>query len=97
MGKGSQGDGVPVNRKGTPLAYRRKHWKIVCVRSNTITIRLRRPKAEIEAIAKPNVNAWINKLIDDALGPRKVNWKQHFERRSGRTFRITGNVERHER
>ena len=56
--------------------------------SNTITVRLRRPKAEIEAKAKPNVNAWINKLIEQALGPRTVDWNEHFDRpSSGRKFR----------
>jgi len=50
--------------------------------SNTITIRLRRPKAEIEAVAKPNVNAWVNKLIERALAPPAVDWKEHFERKS---------------
>ena len=65
--------------------------------SNTITIRLRRPKAEVEATAKPNVNAWVNKLIDQALGPRKVDWNDHFDRPSRRTFRLTGKVERRER
>jgi len=52
------------------------------VTSNTITIRLRRPKAEIEAAAKPNVNAWVNKLIEQALGPRPVDWNEHFNRKS---------------
>ena len=56
--------------------------------SNTITIRLRRPKAEIEAKAKPNVNAWINKLIEEALGPRTVDWNEHFDR-PARKFRYT--------
>ena len=66
--------------------------------SNTITIRLRRPKAEIEAKAKPNVNAWVNKLIEQALGPRKVDWNEHFDRpSSGRMFRYTDKVKRHER
>lgn len=56
--------------------------------SNTITIRLRRPKAEIEAVAKPNVNAWVNKLIEQALGPRKADWDEHFARKSNqRRFR----------
>jgi hypothetical protein len=49
---------------------------------NVITIRLRRPKAEIEARAKPNLNAWINQLIERALGPRPVDWEKHFERKS---------------
>ena len=69
-----------------------------CVTRNTITIRLRRPKAEIEAGAKPNVNAWVNHLIERALGPRKADWAEHFDRPSpGRKFRCTGQVERRER
>jgi hypothetical protein len=52
------------------------------VTSNTITIRLRRPKAIIEAAAKPNVNAWVNELIERALAPKPVDWKEHFERKS---------------
>ena len=48
--------------------------------TNTITIRLRRPKSEIQARAKPNVNAWLNHLIDQALGPIKVDWNEHFDR-----------------
>jgi hypothetical protein len=68
------------------------------VTTNTITVRLRRPKAEIEGSAKPNVNAWVNKLIEQALGPRKADWKEHFNRPpSDRKFRLTGKVERHER
>jgi len=68
------------------------------VTSNTITIRLLRPKAEIEAKARPNVNAWVNKLIEHALGPRSVDWNEHFDRpASNRKFRCTGRVERRER
>jgi len=67
------------------------------VKSNTITIQLRRPKAEIEANAKPNVNAWVNKLIERALGPREVDWSEHFDRpSSGRKFHLSGKVERRE-
>jgi hypothetical protein len=62
--------------------------------SDTITIRLRRPKAELKAHAKPNVNAWLNQLIEQALGPRRVDWNEHFDRPSlGRQFRLTGKVE----
>jgi hypothetical protein len=68
------------------------------VRSKTITIRLRRPKAEIEAKAKPNINARVNQLIEDALGARGADWVEHFDRpSSGRQFRLTGKVERAER
>jgi hypothetical protein len=71
---------------------------MLCVTSNTITIRLRRPKAEVEAAAKPNVNAWVNQLIEQALGPRNADWNEHFDRpSSGRRFRCTGKVERRER
>ena len=80
------------------LAAKRGLWYMMSVTSNTITIRLRRPKAEIEAKAKPNVNAWVNKLIEHALGPRKVDWNEHFDRPSaGRKFQLTGKVERRER
>ena len=66
--------------------------------SNMITIRLRRPKAEVVARAKPNVNAWINKLIEQALGPREVDWNEHFDRpSSGRKFRYSSTVQRRER
>jgi hypothetical protein len=52
------------------------------VTGDTITIRLRRSKAEIEAAARPNVNAWVNKLIEQALGPRSADWSEHFARKS---------------
>jgi hypothetical protein len=48
--------------------------------TETITIRLKRPKAEIEARANPNVNAWVNRLIDQALGPQEVDWNEFFDR-----------------
>ena len=80
------------------LARGREMWYTHCVTSNTITIRLRRPKAEIEAAARPNINAWVNELIEKALGPRQADWQEHFNRpSSGRTFRSTGKVERRER
>jgi hypothetical protein len=66
--------------------------------SNTITIRLRRPKAEIEAKAKPNVNAWVNNLIEEALGPRSVDWNEFFDRPpSARKFYHGDKVERRDR
>jgi len=52
--------------------------------TSTITVRLRRPKSELEARGKPNINAWINDLIDQALGSRKVDWADHFRRRQSR-------------
>jgi hypothetical protein len=39
------------------------------VASDTITIRLRRLRAEIEAKANPNLNARVNQLIEQAMGP----------------------------
>ncbi|MGA2751200.1 MAG: hypothetical protein ABSG59_20725 [Verrucomicrobiota bacterium] len=68
------------------------------VTSNTITIRLHRPKAEIQAKARPNVNAWVNHLIEEALCPRDAGWNEHFTRpSSGRKFRSSDKVERRER
>jgi hypothetical protein len=52
--------------------------------TKTISIRLRRSKAELEAVARPNVNAWVNDLIDQALEPTRTNWDAHFERRRKR-------------
>ena len=42
------------------------------MKSNVITVRLRVSRAEIQARAKPNLNAWINQLIEQALGPRSA-------------------------
>ena len=73
-------------------------WYPSCVTSNTITLRLRRPKAEIEAKAKPNLNAWVNQLIEQALGPRSADWNEHFDRPpSGRRFHSSSQVKRAER
>jgi len=55
-------------------------WYTSCGTGSTITVRLRRPKAEIAAHAKPNVNAWINDLIEQALGPRSAHSNQRFDR-----------------
>jgi hypothetical protein len=55
-------------------------WYTSCGTGSTITVRLRRPKAEIAAKAKPNVNAWINDLIEQALGPQSAHSNQHFDR-----------------
>ena len=73
-------------------------WYTPCVTRNTITIRLRRPKAEIEAKAKPNLNAWVNQLIEQALGPRSADWNEHFDRPSPRRrFHSSSKVKRAER
>ena len=47
--------------------------------TETITIRLRRTKAEIKARAKPNINAWINRLIEEALEPKRADWEERCE------------------
>jgi hypothetical protein len=47
--------------------------------TETITVRLRRSKAELQAKAKPNLNAWVNDLIDQALGPKSIDWDAHFK------------------
>ncbi|HEY5910755.1 MAG TPA: hypothetical protein VJA21_09155 [Verrucomicrobiae bacterium] len=49
--------------------------------TETITIRLRRAKSELQAKARPNLNAWVNDLIEQALGPRGADWNEHFQRR----------------
>ena len=49
--------------------------------TETITIRLRRPKADVKRHAKPNLNAYINNLIDaDMAKPRKADWDAHYAR-----------------
>ena len=57
------------------MAVARPHqvYYTSCMKSNVITVRLRRPKAEIQAKARPNLNAWINQLIEQALGPRSAD------------------------
>jgi len=94
----------PLQRRADPGCPSRKliagsgrEWYKSCVTANTITIRLRRPKTEIEAVAKPNVNAWVNKLIEQALGPQRVDWNQHFDRKSKqRRFRYCSDAVRRE-
>ena len=60
-------------------------WYTSRVASDTITIRLRRPKSEIAAKAKPNVNAWVNQLIEQALGPRSAERAGRVDRPSSRS------------
>lgn len=63
--------------------------------NNVLTIRLQRPKAEIQARARPNVNAWVNKLIERALGPPTADWAEHFARKSRtRRFRYRSDAVR---
>jgi hypothetical protein len=81
-----------------PFARAGSVWHNLRVTSNTITIRLRRPRAEIEAKAKPNLNAWVNRLIEQAMGPQTADWNEHFDRpSSGRKFRYSSQVKRAER
>jgi len=66
--------------------------------SNTITVRLRRPKSEIRAKAKPNVNAWVNSLIDQALGESRVEWGEVLDRtESSRAILTIDKTKRRER
>lgn len=57
--------------------------------TETITLRLRRPKRELQAYAKPNLNSWLNDLIDKEVERNKrVDWAAHFERRNkGKAYR----------
>lgn len=73
---------LPARLRHKPFASRPSEWYKKRVTSNTITVRLRRPKAEIEAVARPNVNAWVNTLIERALASRPADWKEHFARKS---------------
>jgi hypothetical protein len=61
------------------------------MRNETITIRPKRPKAELMQAARGNLNRWINGLIESALAPRDTDWNAHFDRpSSGRMFRHEG-------
>jgi hypothetical protein len=69
------GPGTRRPAGGGPMAVARPQqvYYTSCMKSNVITVRLRRPKAEIQVKAKPNLNAWINQLIEQALGPRSAD------------------------
>ena len=55
-------------------------------------------QGEIEAKAKPNLNAWVNQFIEQAIGPRNTDWNEHFDRpSSGKKFRYRSQVKRAER
>ncbi len=73
----------PRRRRSVPIG---KLFSKCYLRSmtNTITVRLKRSKAEILAKARPNVNAWVNGLIDQALGPADSNWEEHYRWLAGR-------------
>lgn len=59
----------------------------------TTTVSIRMPatkKARIRAVAKPSVNAWLNKVIDRALAAGKAaDWDSHFKwlRQHGRVVK----------
>jgi hypothetical protein len=56
--------------------------------TETVTIRLRRPKSELLKKSGGNLNRWLNRLIDHALDEPAPNWEAHFER-PRRKFRYT--------
>lgn len=56
--------------------------------TETITVRLRRPKSELLKKSGGNLNRWINGLIEQALDLPGPGWDAHF-RRSRRCFRYT--------
>ena len=49
--------------------------------TDIVTIRLKRAKSELRLKAKPNLNAWVNNLIEQALGPKGADWAAHYQRR----------------
>ena len=56
--------------------------------TETVTVRLKRPKSELLKKAGGNLNRWINGLIDQALDQDAPDWDAHFSR-PRRTFRYT--------
>ena len=44
----------------------------------TITIRSRIPKAELQKLAGGNLNKWINGLIEQAAGGKRSSWTDFF-------------------
>jgi hypothetical protein len=57
----------------------------ISCKTETVTVRLHRSKSELKAKAKPNINAWVNNLIEQALGPGRADWSEHFARLRKRT------------
>jgi hypothetical protein len=47
-------------------------------------------RARVREQAKPNVNAWLNRLIDAALTPPDTDWPAHFKRVKQRGRKIQG-------
>ena len=61
--------------------------------TNVLSIRVAPEKRRrILKQAKPNVNAWINGLIDAALAKPDPDWPAHFERVKRHGRKITGNA-----
>ena len=59
--------------------------------TTVLSIRVDKEKRRrIAQQAKPNVNAWINRLIDAALAKPDADWPGHFERVRRRGRKITG-------
>ena len=56
--------------------------------TETITVRLKRPKSELLKKSGGNLNRWINGLIDQALDQSMPDWDAHFQR-PRRKFRYT--------
>ena len=56
--------------------------------TETITVRLARPKSELLKKSGGNINRWINGLIDQALDQPAPDWDAHF-RRPRRRFRYS--------
>jgi hypothetical protein len=49
--------------------------------------------AGVEAKAKPNLYAPASQLVEQAIGPRPVDWNEHFDRpSSGRKFHYSAQV-----
>jgi hypothetical protein len=61
--------------------------------TETISIRLRRPKSELLKRSGGNLNRWLNDLIDQALDEPVPDWNAHF-RRPRRKFRYTADEAR---
>jgi hypothetical protein len=58
--------------------------------TTTLCIRIARgKKRRLQQVARPNVSAWLNALIDRELKEGGVDWGTHFDelRRSGRKVR----------
>lgn len=73
--------------KGRRLTGEEREWYKARM-TETVTIRLRRPKSELLKKSGGNLNRWLNGLIDHALDESGPDWDAHF-RRPRRKFRYT--------